>query len=77
MAPTLKLSGSHNPRLTGLRVADTPTWLRLMIKALQDHQGDVAATARTLKIARATLNRWIQTHPELKQAIAYIRKESK
>lgn len=69
--------GSHNPKLSALRILDKAQFIRLIVKAMSDQQGDVKATANKLGIGRTTMLRWLKDHGELKVALDRIREAAK
>lgn len=75
----MALLGSNNPQLTAMihgeiRVLREQALQRIADELTLQH-GNVKATAKKLRISRATLNRYINEFPELAIALRKIRKE--
>ncbi len=75
----MALLGSNNPKLTAMMYSEIPSLVRQVkagiIDELKRTHGDVNAATVRLKISRATLNRWIKKHPDLRKALNKIRAE--
>jgi len=69
--------GSGNAAITASLHSGVPPLVSQALKAIaatiRHTKGNVALTARKLKVGRTTLNRWIVEYPELKEAVMEAR----
>jgi len=68
-----ELLNSGNPKLTALRVLDEPQFIRIISIAIARHRGVLTNAAKSLKVHRNTLTRWIEQYPELGAEVVRIR----
>ena len=69
--------GSHNPKLTALRILDRKQFTAIVEKVIRFHHGDLASAARHLKVGYTTIKRWRRESPELDRAVIESREAAK
>jgi len=66
-------AGSGNAQLSALRILDEPQFVHIIGLALARHRGFIINAAKSLKVNRNTLGRWIKKYPELGAELIRIR----
>lgn len=62
------LVGSGNPKLSALRINGESQFIEVIVRALHEHRGNLAAAAKALHVSRVTMTKWVEHYPALRAA---------
>lgn len=67
--------GSHNPKLSAIRIVDQAQFLEIVIRTLVATKGDItlASDPKFLNIGKTTIFKWVKQHSELREAIVLVK----